>query len=87
LWFKLLANGGSTVAELSTHNCKIEGSDPASTEREKRVKKVVTFKMEQHALENVSNCLNNNIYYYLETSGGQSFNQYLNAIHFFQHQC
>ncbi len=35
------------------------------------------------ALENVNNCLNTNIYFYLETSGGQSSNLYLNAVHFF----
>ncbi len=39
--------------------------------------------MEQHALKNVSNCLSTNIYPYLETSGGQSSNQYLNVVHFF----
>ncbi len=38
--------------------------------------------MEQHALKNVSNCLNTNIYTYLETSGGQSSNPYLNVVHF-----
>jgi hypothetical protein len=27
--------------------------------------------------------LNTNIYSYLETSGGQSYNPYLNAVHFF----
>ncbi len=32
--------------------------------------------MEQHTLKNVNNCLNTNIYSYLETSGGQS--TYLN---------
>ena len=30
-----------------------------------------------------SNCLNTNIYSYLETSGGQSSNPYSNAVHFF----
>jgi hypothetical protein len=30
--------------------------------------------MEQHALKNVNNCLNTNIYSYLESSGGQSSN-------------
>ncbi len=30
--------------------------------------------MEQNALKNVNNCLNTNIYSYLETSGGQSSN-------------
>ncbi len=39
--------------------------------------------MEQHALENVNNNLNTCIYSYLETSGGQSSNMYLNVVHFF----
>jgi len=38
--------------------------------------------MEQHNIKNVNNCLNTNIYSYLETSGGQSFNPYLNVVHF-----
>ncbi len=33
--------------------------------------------------KNVNNCLNTNIYFYLETSGGQSTNLYLNVVHFF----
>jgi hypothetical protein len=39
--------------------------------------------MEQRTLKNVNNCLNTNIYSYLETSGGQSSNLYLNVAHFF----
>jgi hypothetical protein len=39
--------------------------------------------MEQHTFKNVYNCLNTNIYSYLETSGGQSSNPYLNAVDFF----
>jgi hypothetical protein len=39
--------------------------------------------MEQHALKNVNNALNTNIYSYLETSGCQSSNPYLNVAHFF----
>ncbi len=39
--------------------------------------------MEQHTLKNVNNCLNTNIYYYLETSGGQSSNLYLKVVYFF----
>jgi hypothetical protein len=39
--------------------------------------------MEQHALKNVNNSLNTNIYSYLETSGGQHYNLYLNVVHFF----
>ncbi len=43
--------------------------------------------MEQRTLKNVYNCLNTNIYSYLETSGGQSSNLFLNIAHFFQRQC
>ncbi len=39
--------------------------------------------MEQHALENVNNCLNINTYFFIETSGGQSSYLYLNAANFF----
>ena len=39
--------------------------------------------MEQHTLKNVSNCLNTNIYSYLETYGGKSYNLSLNVVHFF----
>ncbi len=39
--------------------------------------------MEQHPLNNVNNCLNTNIYSYLEISGGQNSNVYLNVVHFF----
>ncbi len=39
--------------------------------------------MEHHTLKSVNNCLNANIYSYLETSGGQSSNLYLNVVHFF----
>jgi hypothetical protein len=38
--------------------------------------------MEQHALKNVNNSLNTNIYSYLDTSGGQSSNTFLNVVHF-----
>jgi len=33
--------------------------------------------------KNVKHCLNTNIYSYLETSGGQSSNAYLNVVNFF----
>jgi hypothetical protein len=39
--------------------------------------------MEQGALKIVNNCLNTNIYSYLETSGGQRYCQYLCVVHFF----
>jgi hypothetical protein len=42
-----------------------------------------TSPIEQHTLKNVNICLNTNTYSYLETSGGQSFNLYVNVVHFF----
>jgi len=39
--------------------------------------------MEQHTLRNVNNCLYTNVYAYSETSGGISYNPYLNVVHFF----
>jgi hypothetical protein len=42
---------------------------------------VILPTMEQHA-KKVNNFLNTNIYSYLETSGGQSSNVYLNVVHF-----
>ncbi len=39
--------------------------------------------MKQHALRNVNNCMNTNIYSYLETSGGQSSDPYFNDVHIF----
>ncbi len=39
--------------------------------------------VEQRAFKNVNNCLNTNIYSYLETSCGQNSNLYLNIVHFF----
>jgi hypothetical protein len=45
---------------------------------------VKSFLMEQHTLTNINNWLNTNIYSYLETSGGQCPNPYLNVVHFFK---
>ncbi len=39
--------------------------------------------MEELTLKNANNGLNTNIYSYLETSGGQSSNLYLNVVHLF----
>ncbi len=39
--------------------------------------------MEQRTFKNVNNCLNTNIYSSLVTSGGQSYNPYLNVVQFF----
>jgi hypothetical protein len=38
--------------------------------------------MEQCALKNINNCLNANIYFYLDTFGSQSSNLHLNVVHF-----
>jgi len=39
--------------------------------------------MEQHTLKIVNSCWNIKITFYLETSGGQNLNLYLNVVHFF----
>ncbi len=39
--------------------------------------------MEEATFKNVNNFLNTSIYSYLETTGGQSYNLYLNVVHFF----
>jgi hypothetical protein len=33
--------------------------------------------------KNVNNCMNTNISFFFETSGGQSYKLYLNVVHFF----
>jgi hypothetical protein len=43
---------------------------------------IIMVLMEQHTSKIVNNYLNTNIYSYLETSGGQSSNLYLNVVHF-----
>ncbi len=40
------------------------------------------LRMEQITLKNENYCLNINIYFYLETSGGESSNLFLNVVHF-----
>ncbi len=37
--------------------------------------------IDEDKMEHVNNCLNSNIYSYLETSGGQSSYPYLNVVH------
>ncbi len=44
---------------------------------------VLAYTMEQHTLKSVNNCLNTNIYSYLETSGCLSFYLYLNVVRSF----
>ena len=39
--------------------------------------------MEQNDLKNVNNCWNTKITFYIETSGGQSSNQYSDIAYFF----
>jgi len=48
-----------------------------------RIKEAFAQKMEQITLKNVNYCLNTNIYYFIETSSGQSSNLCLNVLYFF----
>jgi len=45
--------------------------------------RAATVAMKQRASKIVNKCFDTNIYSYLETSGGQSLNQYLGVVHFF----
>jgi hypothetical protein len=44
---------------------------------------MLSYAVEQHVNKNVNNCLNTNIYSYLETSGVESSNLYLKFAYFF----
>ncbi len=46
------------------------------------IKTLIYSLMEQCALKNANNCLNANIYSYLETFGSQNSNLYLNVVPF-----
>ncbi len=39
--------------------------------------------MEHRTLKNVNSCWNTKFYFYLETSGGQNSNLFLNIVYFF----
>jgi hypothetical protein len=53
-------------------------------QNEKIIANTIPFTtMEQHTLKDGNNCLNTNIYSYLETSGSHSSNLYLSVVHFF----
>jgi hypothetical protein len=38
--------------------------------------------IEKHALKKINNCWNTNISFYLDTSGGQSYNLFLYVVYF-----
>jgi hypothetical protein len=77
---QLNALGPNVLEQVASNN---SGLLPKILKLNTQTLQLLTMIMEQHALKNVNNCLNANIYSYLETSGGQSFNPYLNAVHFF----
>ncbi len=74
----------SQPGQLSEHcsNRFYQLKNLTSSDITKRLPSKSYFVMEQHAFKNVYNCLNTNIYSYLETSGGQSSNLYLNVVPF-----
>jgi len=64
-------------------NWKVVTSKKLSVENTDHFCRFYFILMVQHNLKNVNNCLNTNIYSYLETSAGQSSNLYLNDVNFF----
>jgi hypothetical protein len=76
---------GIKVEHDSCRQAKLQEVVPVTNGRREWSKNISKI-MEQHAFKNVNNCLNTNIYPFLETSGGQNSNPYLKDVHFFQHQ-
>ncbi len=81
------------MVQHSGSNPRVKGSNPTRTGIEKNGAKMLNLGklnkhyrmiLKQHALRNVSNCLNININSYIETSGGQSSNLFFKGS-FFQH--
>ena len=64
-------------------NGKIHNFSCSRQYSKESIKSLCTCTMEQCTLKNVNNGLNSDIYSYLETSGGKSYNPYLNFVHFF----
>jgi hypothetical protein len=69
--------------ETMKNNELVEEIHKTSYDHLTTIRKVVVDIMEQRILKNVNNCFDTNIYSYLETSSGQSFNLYLNVVYFF----
>jgi hypothetical protein len=59
--------------DLETTSCRIHVDETLQ----------VTVSNGTTCFKNVNSCLNTNIYSHVETSGGQSYNLYLNVLHFF----
>ncbi len=53
---------------------------------EKEIDKIESNSMEERAFKIVNKYFNTNIYSYLDTSGSQSCNLYLNVVHFFNNR-
>jgi hypothetical protein len=65
------------------NNLQSREKHPTNLCRALRQTTKINTKIEQHTFKNVNNCMNINIYSYLEMSCGQSYNLYLNVVHFF----
>ncbi len=70
------------AGETSQKNDPSTAPDPVIESICSKIQKI-DFLMEQRAIKHVNNCLHTNIYFYLETFGGQSFSLDLNVVHFF----
>ncbi len=74
---KTSARKSQFPSEASRNRKMIFGTNQKSGEKIKK-----GDEMEQRTFKIVNNCLNTNIYSYLETSGGKSYNLYLKVVHF-----
>jgi hypothetical protein len=73
---------GLVLYNFLWYNLKMLVLDPPFQPRLMFAREASAYAMEQ-CFKNVSIYLNTNIYSYLETSGGQNSNMYLNVVHFF----
>ncbi len=91
--FITLTPGGNVIKHFYVHNLRIfikswsvrpwQAFQAYSKKQSSLLQKIVNGTAQWAHLKNVNICLNTNIYFYLETTGGQSSNLYLKVIHFF----
>ncbi len=68
------------MVEYSPHHPRVKGLSPTAERERERERRMENGRAHK---KNFKHFLNTNIYSYLETFGGKSFNLSLNVVHFF----
>jgi len=79
---KLLYHNSLQIGALLSTSTKASWPACTAASTSSTDRQIKALSMEQRTLKNVNNCLNTNIYSYLETSGGISSNPHLNIAPF-----